>query len=347
VELEKLSLVNKRHERFTLLPLTKMLASSELGNHTAFQDNASRRWIDYLKKLCKVVDDEYYWRHRSYVFHNEGPSILEAIEWSYQYGTADDIFILTRAAIDYLDALGDINGLLMLCRRALDLARAVDDPVTIARLAVIEGWVFRQWGAYQEAEAAFRDALKKYHQVSNREGECAALLNLSGVYRKTKRFDKAKELLDQAWSISESLSIGDLKALIGNEYGRLARDMKDWELACSHFSSVRDLFEERIAQRPQDESLVRVTWGQLAIVAYHLGRPQEAKELCLKSLEFFETQGSKEILATLKHRLALIEEALGENEAALEHVTEAKDWFDRLGMKPDLAEAEALLQRLQ
>jgi hypothetical protein len=52
-------------------------------------------------------------------------------------------------------------------------------------------------------------------------------------------------------------------------------------------------------------------------------------------------------LATLKYRLALAEEALDEKKAALNHAEEAVEWFERLGMKPDYAEAKELLDRLQ
>ena len=193
----------------------------------------------------------------------------------------------------------------------------------------------------------FLESLDQYRQIRNREGESVTLQHLSSVHRKLGAFKKAKDFDDEAWSIAEDLGEGDLKALINVSKGKLARDMEDWELAWRYFAGVRDWFEDRVEQTPRDEPLARSTWGHLAIVAYHLGRPQEAKELCLRSLEFFEVYGTKGYLATLKYRLALAEEALGEHEAALEHAREAIDWFDRLGMRPDHAEAQILLQRLQ
>ena len=143
------------------------------------------------------------------------------------------------------------------------------------------------------------------------------------------------------------MDIGDLKALINTAYGKLARDRGDWKSAWVCFAEVRDWFERRAEKTPRDEPLARSTWGHLAIVALRLGRPQEAKELCLRSLEFFEEHGTKGYLATLKYRLALTEEALGERDAALQHAREAVDWFDRLGMRPDVEEATLLLQRLE
>jgi len=347
VELERLSLVNKNKGRFAFLPLTKSFALDELDKSRDFKDAAFRRWADYLKGLCQVADSEYYWRYGSYAFQDEGASILEAIQWAYENGPSEDVFLLALAAYDYLDTTGDWNRIITLCDQVLRLARSAENPIAIARFAIMEGWIRQQWGEHGEAESSFLDALEQYRQVGNLEGESIALQHLSAVHRKLGAFDKSQVFCDQAWNIAEHLGKGDLKALIDIERGRLARDMRNWELAWERFTAVKNWFEKRVDQVPRDEMLARSTWGHLAIIAYHLGRPQEAKELCLRSLEFFEDSGTKAYLATLKYRLALAEEALGETEAALRQAREAADWFDRLGMRPDLAEAQVLLKRLE
>ncbi len=112
------------------------------------------------------------------------------------------------------------------------------------------------------------------------------------------------------------------------------------------FARVRDYFSARTAQTPRNDQFATGVWGHLAIVAYHLGRPQEAKDLCLRSLDFFTQSGTKGYLATLNYRLALAEEALGEIEAARQHVNDALYWLNRLGMQPDIPDALALQQRL-
>jgi len=283
----------------------------------------------------------------SYAFYDEGFNILEAIRWSYEHGTVDDVFVLVSAAYDYLEVTGRWSEILVLCSQALSLARSVQNPLAIARFANIAGWIRSQRGEYQEARSMYSDALTQYQQAGSREGESVTLQHLSSVHRKMGMFSEAEEFWGQAWSMAADLGVGDLKALINVERGKLARDVGNWELAWQYFAEVRDWFEGRTEQTPRDEPLARSTWGHLAIIAYHLGRPREAKELCLKSLEFFENLGTKGYLATLKYRLALAEEALGEHEAAREHAREAIDWFDRLGMKPDYAEAKVLLDRLQ
>lgn len=346
VDLEKLSLVNKNADRFSLLPLTKIFAAAETDKNPEFKRYATRRWLDYLKELCQEPVGEYYWRYRNHAFYQEGDNLLEAIDWAYNEGTTTDVFILSRAAYDYLEVIGEWNQILTLGTKAVDLAISHRSATDIARFANILGWVHYQQGDYEKALERYDLALREYQRVNNRVGESITYQHHSSVARKLKDFERAKLLNDQAWQIAEDLTDGDLKALIETNYGKLARDQGNWKQAWQHFANVRDYFEKRVAESPRDEPLARSTWGHLAIVAIHLGRPQEAKEYCLRSLEYFEERGTKGFLATLKYRLALAEQALGEYNEALEHIQEAIEWFDRLGMKPDYDEAKNTLDQL-
>lgn len=346
VDLEKLSLLNKKADRFSLLPLTKIFAVEEINKNPDFRTSVRRRWLDYLKELCQEPLGEYYWRYRNHAFYQEGDNLLDTVEWAYNEGTSVDVFLLTRAAYDYLEVIGEWNRILTFGEKALELAITNRSATDIARFANILGWIHYQQGDYEKALERYDRALSEYQRVNNHVGESITRQHQSSIARKLKDFEKAKLLNDQAWQIALALNDGDLKALIETNYGKLARDMSDWERAWQHFANVRDYFEKRVAESPRDEPLARSTWGHLAIVAIQLGRPQEAKEYCLRSLEYFEERGTKGFLATLKYRLALAEQALGEYDEALQHLQEAIEWFDRLGMEPDYDEAKNMLDQL-
>ncbi len=351
VELEGLSLFDKTGSRFKFLPITKSFALGELNQNQSLHLEMGKRWIAYLRELCSEVSEEYYWKHKSYSFYTEGENVLEAINWAMNYGSAEDVFELTYAAYDYSDIVGRWNELIEICDRAYKLAFSLKKnesaQVAVARFPSITGWIFMQRGEYEKAEKNFLQSLRQYRQMGRKVGEAIALQHLSAICRKTDRFEESKKYNDQAWAIAEKLGDGDLKALINTSYGKLARDLRDWQLSWEYFSKVQDWFEKRVAETPRDEPLARGTWGHLASIAYQLERYAEAKDLCLKSLEYYEELGTKGYLATLKYRLALIEHALGEDASALLHVQEAVDWFDRLGMKPDHAEAIKLLNQLE
>jgi tetratricopeptide (TPR) repeat protein len=311
-----------------------------------------QRWVDYLCNISARVESEYYWRYKSASFYYEGENILDAINWATNYGKAEDVFELSYAAYDYCDVVGRWNELLEICERVFNLAVSIQSTnesakIAVARFPNITGWIYMQRGEYEKAKGNFLHSIKQYRLVGRKHGEAISLQHAGSIYRKLGDFAMAKKYYDDAWQIAESLDDGDIKALVNTSYGKLARDMEDWQTSWDYFSKVEDWFAKRAEQTPRDEPLARGTWGHLAIVAYHLGRYAEAKELCLKSLEYYEELGTKGYLATLKYRLALAENALGEHASALKHVRESIEWLDRLGMKPDYIEAIKLLNQLE
>ena len=347
VRLEILSLVDKKSDRFKLLPLTRTYVLTELKKDSQTGPFISRRWIEYLKALCIGVDSEYYWRFRSYNFYKDGETILDAIQWCREHGPAEDAIFLTYAAYDYLEVVGRWNEIILLVDDVLGLAESIQADKSIARLNSIKGWMLMQQGELDQAEKKFQISLEKYRSENSKEGETITLQHFSAVYRKRKEFEIARSYSRQALEIASQLDTGDLLALVNTEQGKLARDEGDWPNAKRLFTQVADYFEQRVEQTPRDEPLARSTWGHLAAVEHAQGNFREAKELCLKSLEFFEARGTKGYMATLKLRLALAEAALGDKRNAQIHANEAADWFDRLGMKPDNIEAKKLLDKLE
>ena len=336
---------NLSQRRYSIHPLTRAFATAKRQKDTEADKAAQKRCIDYLKDLCKVERYEYYFQYNNKSLRDEGMNILFAFKRYLKYRIYQDIFSLASASYQYLDMMGDYNGCVDLCKEVLDLAGS-EHRAAAACFSRMEGWVLAQWGRNQEAESRFSEALKQYRQLEDLEGQSLALREMSMIHRKKEEYGKARDFCNQAWTIAEGLSIGGLKAMVNIERGKLARDTKDWNQAWRHFSALQDWFETWDEQMKRDNVLVMSVYDHLALVAYHLGRPQEAKELCLKSIAFFQSYGGKGHLATVKYRLALAKEALGERDGALEHAQEAMDWFERLDMKSDSYKAKALLERL-
>lgn len=347
VALEKLSIVNKRANRFALLPLTKSYAENELSSHPEFEKTARRNWIDYYKTTFQYSEDEIIWRYKGPDFYEEGENLREAIEWAYLNGTAYDVFILTLLSSDYFDDAGRWNEMLAYSQRALSLARITQDHTNIGRFGNRISWLLEQRGEYEEAFEASSEAREHYQLINAQKGIGKSLQRLSAINRKKGNLAAARRLCDQAYEISQKINDSNLELLILHEYGKIARAEKDWTGAQKYFSSVQRRFEKIAEETPHDEQLSWGVAGHLAIAEYHLGHPEKAKDLCLRSLEFFEKYGTRGYLGVLKYRLALAEEALGEFDSAQIHIKEALDWFDRLGMKPDYAEALPLLERLE
>jgi len=193
-------------------------------------------------------------------------------------------------------------------------------------------------------QQAIRAVLDEYRLVPLHHPKVYHILAL--ISRKRGQFSRAAELCDNAYRLALEMGSEDLQALVQNERGKLARDMQDWDAAWQHFTAVQEWFENRTATTPRDDDLAFGNMGQMAWVAYHLGRLEEARSLFLQSLDLFAAR-SKGYKTTLRYRLALVEEALGHLEPALAHASDAVYWFERVGMQRDLEEAQSLLARLQ
>ncbi|MBN1485181.1 MAG: AAA family ATPase [Chloroflexia bacterium] len=346
VDLERLSLVNKEGALFGLLPLTRNYALNELAQNTSVKTGLEERWLGYLKQLCGIEAGEDFWRWIGQASVQDGPNIVAAADWAYDHGRTNDVLVLSQGACWYLEFVGRWREESEYARRAYTLALAANQYGMAARFMGFDGWIRQQWGEYDEAEGLFREALEHYQNAGNREGECVTRQYLALVFRKRQQFKQAEEYCLEAQRIAKELQSGDLKAMIDNEQGKLARDMGDWPRAWHFFSQVRDWFASRVEQTPRDEVLALGNWGQLAWVAYHLGRIEEARELFGESLRYFE-EGSKAYLATLKYRFAIVEDALGNSTQAYKYAKEAAFWFERLGMQPDYEAAQKLLARLE
>ena len=349
VDLEKLSLVNKAGNRFSFLPVTKVMAADLAIRDQEKYLEYGKRWLSYLRSLhsSPAYTADYRLHYGRYLSWEDAPSFLEAVDWAYEYGTASDVFSMTILSIDYLDVMGRWNLLLELLQRAYELARTVQNQRAIAYSAQFQGWLLEQEGEFEQAMRYYKESLGLYRQDGDNESAAVVLCRCSAVMRKRGSFSAARQYLDEARVIAEQLGEGDLRALVDTEDGKLHRDLGNWDESWFYFSRVRDYFAHRTEEAPADDQLAIGTYGHLAFVAYRLGRIQEAKELCLRSIAYFSESGSKGYLATLKYRLGLIEEALGEFDGAEQHVTEALYWFDHLGMKPDIPAALELKARLE
>jgi len=346
VLLEKLSLVNKSGDRFSLLPLTKSYVIGELAADQMLKKTLARRWLDYLKTLCGDPQVAFFWRWKNDEFIEDGPNLLAAIDYAYENGNAEDVFILTFSATHYCDVVGLWFEKYELSKRALSLARTSGNPRTAARFFGDMGWLSQHWGKYDRAQEEFDESHQIFRSLEDQEGICSTVHFLSVVARKRGHFEKAEKFCQEGLGVANELNSDHLRAKVKSEYGKLMRDMNELDKAWEYLNDVKNWGESLVAGTPKDENITAGVWGHLAAVAIKRGEHQLAYDLCIKSLPFFEQKGTKSFVATLKHRMAIAEVAMGRKKDALKNACEALYWYKRLGMAPDVTIVEALIAKL-
>lgn len=126
----------------------------------------------------------------------------------------------------------------------------------------------------------------------------------------------------------------------------LARDTRDWVAAKQHFLAARDIF---VAEDGDLSYNIDRSWGvlsNLGFVESQLGQLDTAAALYYQCLDALKKTRSRGYIATLRWRLARLEEQRGNLALAVDHAREALEWGRRLGMAREQAQAEAMIAGL-
>ncbi len=165
---------------------------------------------------------------------------------------------------------------------AADLRKSTKDvATTMTNLAA----VLKNRGAYQPAEALYREALEVFRQVLGAQHYRVAvcLNNLGLLLADTGRYEEAEALLDEALAVRRKV-FGDHHVAVATGLRNLANLLVDM----GRLDGAEPLYTEalELARRfPGDELGLATTQNSLADLLATLGRFDEAEPLCLRALE--------------------------------------------------------------
>lgn len=195
VALEKLSLVNKQDNLFSLLPVTKVFAVDMAQKNEEVYLRYGKQWLRYFESRHSAREEftaDFRLKYGHYTAPEDGPNLADAVEWAHQYGNADDIFSVTIIAANYLDTMGQWRLMHEYLTHAIALARTIRNIKAQARLAHTLGWLHEQWGDFAIAKQCYEEAHQSYTQVDARGSVAASLQRYCAIHRKEKNFEEAR-----------------------------------------------------------------------------------------------------------------------------------------------------------
>lgn len=343
VMLDRLSLVNKREDRFSLLPLTKEYARNSLMEPSLrkhFQDQI----ISYYQD-CSAMYSSPYWNWKNYDWLlPEGENILGLIDWSIESDQPKVALSLTRPVMRYLDIQGRWGELANYGEKLYRLAQVFREDHIQAWICVHWlGWLYAEQGKARKAEIFAREGIDIYQSIGNLKGECLARIALARALRRGARFTKSEQVCRNAMRLSEEKGYGDGQASAHAELAKLARDRMNWETSRWHWEIAIEWCEKHSEEADLDLSFLMGALGNLGWIEYKLGNPERGKELIERSLVFFTHMGGRGYATSLNLRMAIIEKSLGNNQVALEFARETAFWAEKLEMQSELDEVRKLL----
>ncbi|WP_370650245.1 tetratricopeptide repeat protein [Oscillochloris sp. ZM17-4] len=348
-ELLRLSLVNQKADRFTLLPLTHAFARDELIQHPELARELRERWLARLVALAVPYNAVHWQQPDRSLLRREGEHVETLALWAEAQERPELLLQIAPALSGYYDAVGRWRDMVDLDQKSIEYARLLDRRADLRNGLNWWGWTIGQQGRYAEAEQAFAEAYAIAITTPDPVWQSEILVNMAQLARRQGQIDLARQRCAEALQIVQQVDAAQqrfIRADIVIEQGKIARDCGDLAEAEQHFQAARDVFQ--ITQENPGFNLERA-WGaysHFAHIKHQRGSLDEAAPMYRESVEALRELGSRAYLATVLVRFATLEEQRGNRQEALGYAREALELSRTMGLVPEQDQAADLVARL-
>ncbi len=343
VTLEKLSLVNKIGNRFSLLPLTRVFARAELEKGVLLKKELTEKWNSYF---LEVFDSRRLPARLYYKLDPEIPNILGFLEWCLANDTLELVSAFVKKNMHFVWWQGYWTELSYYMNIAYNhIITQENDNSTIAWLTYqIAGTSYFR-GELRQAETLFLQAIPRFENLNDTDGirttyQFLAQLSMNFGDIKQARFyiNKAKEIAAGAIRAERDLAV-------------VKRYEAEIELVANNFDLAQKLLKESIdlleMDNPDGSSSLTIAHALLGRVYIAKGSYKAAQAEFERALEIARNTQFKINMGFIIQSLALLKEATGSKYEALTYAQEALNLYSQLGMKLRIAETEEILIRIE
>jgi len=270
VELEKLSLANKRDGRFNLLPLTKAYALSLSPDERPFRLRQEAFYLDFCRQYGGSTEN---WKGYSKI-DQERQNLIGLLEWCLQNQRWQALVDLQDRLRDYWELRGYWSEQQRWCQHALegcfqlavDLPTSVDNRHKKGHFSLALCWIRLNQDKFDEARSEANEAIETLMPIKDQNGIAVAYRHLGLVDklqgefeqgrgypdRAKKHFDRSKEHYQVALEIWQRLdNEREISSVLGN-MGHLL-------IAQGRYSKARAFLRQALAIRREINDASRIS----------------------------------------------------------------------------------------
>jgi tetratricopeptide (TPR) repeat protein len=353
VALEKLSLLNKRGDRFSLLPLTRSYLAQELEQIPQFAQSAFERMLTYYKQLVTPPPEVRvgipYWDGlvnyaRAESLEQEWGNLDQVIRRALnqrRYAMALDLFL---PIVHFFSIWGLWDERLHLSREMCQAAHELGDPVEVWLWIDAIGWILRQRQQFSECLQALKTGRSLAHQFNLVDALILADAFEAGLYLAMDDTDLAMRKIESALEQLDLDSVLEQGAPVRRIVARrvvsmaalVSRSMRD-------IVRAKELHERALELRLSVGENPAPTLSSLAHVSLLLEDTTAAEKFLIQALA---SAGPKDV-AWNNYELAAVAEQKGELREAQRLCKLALEQFAQLGVQRGVQYCQQLLARLQ
>jgi tetratricopeptide (TPR) repeat protein len=277
-------------------------------------------------------------------------------------GDYDEARHLYRQSLDVKQQLGDRTGVAQTLHQMGNVAYLQGDYAEARRLYQQAAETFEQLGAHRELTSTlhqlgmlaqdqgnYAEARRLYHeslditqQLSDRSGAAKTLHNLGTLAQVQERYAEALRLYQESLEIKQQ--IGDKTGITATlsqmgKLGRLLVQRGRWRRAVDVFKQKKHYYEQLDDRAGLSRSLLG-----LAQSRHKLGSFEQARWTYKDALHQFRSLGQKQAVAIALTYLGQLELQTGLAKDAIEHLTEAREYFASSDKSEQCAQVQELLE---
>lgn len=347
-QLRKLSLIGQHDGRYTMLPLTREYALSELGSYASYGQEARKRWIEWYLNFTQEFGGKDWkdWNVRYDRIAEEWENLLTVFDWCATHEQYDVIQTLwhERHLVKFAhiygywdDRLTWLHWLIEAAEKRGDLSNAVKSMIDLSFTLLL-------MDEPDNADKLLQRAWKIHKHADPR-------LQLILVQKITNLRIQQKDYTDALVWLDRAKALLDVTATYLEEPERTRR----WVDFQSHkglffykqkeYDHAKECYQDMLKQAQVIgwQRVAIYAQNYLAYIAIVQDQLAEAEALLQTNLPIDK---DKRLAASLKHTFAYFYQKKGDTEEARRLAREAFDDFERLGMKQEAKEADELLKQL-
>ena len=344
VTLEKLSLINKSGNRFSLLPLTKVFAAGELEKEHTLKNELLENWDRFFLGIVSNTKAQTYQELTQ--LEVEIPNMLGFMNQCVTNDNIDDLatFLLKNTALFWFRGYWLERGYYL--RIAYErLITKVGSKKIIAMLAYRLAEISQYRGEMAVAETLRLQALAIFEDVKDFKHIRDLCRDLANLYLEIGDIDKARAYINKAYQATAYIELSERSIF------RLKLGDAQIEMAQRNFDRADTLLRESIEYQEKtgdtESSNVTICYTLLARIEATKGNYVEAQTKLDRALELANITQVKQNLALVSQSFAVLKEATSEKGEALEYAYAALRLYKELGMKLRIAETEEIIVRCE
>ena len=330
-------------QRFRVHPLTLSFAGAMLREASTWEKKSRQRWFNYYCSFAQKYGGRDWDNWQAYeTAHLELPNLLTVCNWAFSKRAAEEVFPFYDDVNNVLFIQGMWQENIRLSQRAAQVAKDAGNVRAQSRWLQDCGWALTWSDQFDEAGKLLTESLELAESINDLQRIRRATHDLGVLQLRKSNYQQAVELLQRTLNIS--LHNEDDRDIIGDWYylGCAAFKLENFDQASRWFNQVKTRGHEINWARAHAYAR---NW--LADIEIIQGNYFHARQLIEEGFIVAKNFKDQRRIAYFKRSLAMLDEAEGNQLAALENAQKAQDLFTRLGMQQEVAEMEIFTQRLE